>query len=241
MTPQEYIKIANDTIAKAVKAVFKRKLAGIALAAAIVAAVAAATAFVKKTYLPQVTAPGTPEQTQNINPPSQPRDVPVLVVKLDKTDPNWKKKYCNEEVVKLPTAPFAYDKHMGPAFSLPSTYIYKLIPEEKKYNNAYACTMEYKYENEEKAFASLGVKYKFDSERFNDFYEQIDILFTKAVNGEWKKISPFDRKETGTPFYMYDGLPAIFQRENERADTVEYAEAYKLPKSLLVKFTFYEK
>jgi len=237
MTLSAFMKILNDAVRKAVKAVNAKGLTGFVLMIAVAIAVTAAIAWVKKTYEPLV----IPEPPPVAATQAPPQEIPVLVIKIDKTVPDWQKKYCHEEVAKLPPAPFRYDNVEGPSYQLPSTYMMKFIPEEKRYSNAYACGVEYKYDNEEEAFASLGVAYKFDIERFNDFYQQIDHRYASAISKEWKKLSPFDRKETGVPYPGYEGLPGIFKRESERADTVEFAEAIRLPQALFVKFTFYEK
>lgn len=165
-----------------------------------------------------------------------PKGAPV--VKIDKSAPDWKKKYCHEEVAKLPPAPFAYDKIIPPFYQLPSPFIKPLIPEDKRDVNAYACGLEYKYDNEPEAFESLGVKYDFNIHRFIEFSERIYNVYKAAMLQEWRQLFLLEKD---SPYRGHGGLPLIYTRESERADTVEYAEISRLPNSLYIKFTFYEK
>ena len=162
--------------------------------------------------------------------------------KVDKSDPEWLSKYCLEEVKNLPEAPFAYkekDVKVNAYSSVSDVYLDKFIPEEKWFK-AKTCAIWYNFENEE-AYASVGVEYRFHIDFVNLFNENVDRLYTEAIDKSWKKISPLTDKEGGRPHYTYDGFPMIFTRENTELGTVEYATAEFGSRSLYIHFTVYEK
>jgi len=109
-------------------------------------------------------------------------------------------------------------------------YLHKFIPDEKWYN----------FENEE-AYASVGVEYKFHIDFINMFEENVDRLYTEAIDKSWEKISPLTDQEGGRPHYSYEGFPIVFTRENAELGTVEYATVQFGSRSLYIHFTAYEK
>lgn len=248
MTLQEFLRGLQNVVKTGTRAIAKAIAKhGILSTAVMVAIIALTTAVAvyKQQYEPLVvpdeSTPPTRQQqpsTQN----SEQQNTPI--VKIDKSDEDWLKKYCHEELMKLPPAPFKYTELEEPIFQLPGEpYMVKLgiFPKEKLYEGSYACAKEYKYEREEDAYASLGLIYKFDSESLNQFHEKIDILYSESMNNEWKKMPPFDHEDVGRPFWEYGGLPAVFTRESARSDTVDIVEIQTLPKSLFIEFSFYEK
>ncbi len=161
-----------------------------------------------------------------------------LIMEVDKDDPKWLIKYCKDEVIKLPEAPFQYQGKEGPSVSMANPYIKKLIPEDKRYQEE-SCTMTYNYNNEE-AFNSVGIEYEVNIKSSNKFKEKVDLIFSDKINSSWKKISPLSSEESGQPSYSYQGFPLVFTRENPYIGTIEYVEAFFGASRLYIKISIYE-
>ncbi|OGC50868.1 hypothetical protein A2716_02430 [candidate division WWE3 bacterium RIFCSPHIGHO2_01_FULL_40_23] len=166
----------------------------------------------------------------------------VNKTEVDKSDPNWLENYCLKEVKNLPEAPFAFtvkDVHPRSRNSISDVYLHKYIPDEKWYKGQ-TCAIWYTFKPED-AYASVGVEYIFHIDYVNAFEENTDTLYTKAIDGSWKKISPLSDSEGGRPHYSYDGFPLVFTRENQELGTVEYATVSFGSRSLYIHFLVYEK
>lgn len=166
----------------------------------------------------------------------------VEEVKVDKSDPNWLENYCLAEVKNLPEAPFTFTKkdvHLRSRGSASDVYLDKYIPENKWFK-AQTCVIWYDFEYKE-AYASVGLEYVFNIKASNAFDENVDRLYTEAIDKGWKKISPLSRDESGVPVYVYAGIPIVFTRENSDLGTVEFATVEMASKQLYVHYIVYEK
>lgn len=139
---------------------------------------------------------------------------------INKKDPEWLKKYCFEELAKLPPAPFRYRSREKIKETLPDHYIRKRIPSHEKIG---ACILSYPFDREA-AYASLGVKYMMDIQLVRQFEEKVEALITPQMAPGWQKISPIDSREGGRPAYSYGGFPLIFQRKNPKLGIMEFVD-----------------
>lgn len=159
---------------------------------------------------------------------------------VDKKDKDWMYKYCQQEIVKLPGAPFKYTSKVGPTRNGPIVWISEMFPKGIRYDRQSGCEMEYKFDPDE-AYASLGVKNGASIEYVNEFQKRVDELLTQKIDSSWKKISPLNKEQSGNPFYSYQGFPMIFERENIELGTVEYIDIFFGGNTLYVKIEFYVK
>ncbi len=161
--------------------------------------------------------------------------------KVDKNDPKWLEKYCREEAVKLPKAPFANKGLDGGVhfYSIPNVSLQSKIPNDKFYKTK-ACGLWYKYDPRE-AYSSLGVEYGIDIKLLNAFEENADQVFSAAIAKSWQKISPLNDKDSGRPGYSYKGFPLIFTRENKALGTMEFVTADFGANAIFIDFVVYEK
>lgn len=180
-----------------------------------------------------------PGLLQQIQKPQTSQTVSQTQPTVDKKDPKWLDKYCKEELVKIPEAPFKYEDKEDIQGVLGDPYILDLFPEDKRYKGK-SCFLDYNYEDEP-AYASVGVKYVFDIRYRNQFEEAIDKLISSKIGSPWEKISPISNEDGGRPFYGYKGFPVIFTRENPETNTVDYLYFNWGAKSLFVTFSTYKK
>ncbi len=159
---------------------------------------------------------------------------------VDKKDKDWMYKYCAQEVVKLPEAPFKYKSKEGPSRNGAMVWISAMFPKDTRFDHKSGCAMGYKYD-EEDAYASLGVKNGVSIEYVNEFEKRVDELLTSKIDSSWKKISPLTKEKSGNPGYSYKGFPMIFTRENPDLGTVEYIDIFFGANTLYIKIEFYEK
>ena len=164
----------------------------------------------------------------------------VNIPQVDKKDKDWMNKYCAQEVVKLPEAPFKYKSKEGPIRSGPMVWISKMFPKDTRFDHQSGCRMDYKYDSEE-AYASLGVEYKAIIENNREFDSRVDELITSKIDSSWKKISPLNKEQSGNPAYIYQGFPMVFTRENPDLGTVEYIDIFFGAGTLYIKIEFYVK
>jgi len=160
------------------------------------------------------------------------------VALVDKSDPDWLIGHCMSEIVKLPEASFSYEDKDTPYISSPTTFISKLLPEDKRYD-AETCNVAYNYDSTE-AYASYGLEYTADINVVNAFAERIASDYSSQIDSSWSLFSQLSDEEAGRPGYASKALPLVFTRENAQLGTVEYAEVF-LGIPLYVKFTAYEK
>lgn len=168
------------------------------------------------------------------------QQTPTPLAQVDKSDPKWLEKYCREEMAKLPEAPFKLESKKDTYLTMADTYILKRIPEEKRYSGEETCQIDYNFKDEI-AYPSVGVEYKFDIKNANMFREKVDQMITTKMASSWKKISPLSAEEAGRPFYLYEGIPVVFTRENPTTGTVDYAYFDFGALVLYASFTTYEK
>lgn len=164
----------------------------------------------------------------------------VNTPQVDKKDKDWMYKYCAQEVVKLPEAPFKYKSKEGPIRTGPMVWISKMFPKDTRYDHQSGCRIDYKYETEE-AYASLGVEYKAIIEYTREFEKRVDEMITSKVNTSWKKLSPLTKEQSGNPGYTYQGFPMVFTRENPDLGTVEFIDIFFGAGTLFIKIEFYVK
>ena len=167
-------------------------------------------------------------------------------VNVDKNDPEWLDKYCKLEIKNLPKLPFAnkgLEKDINgedvQEYGIPDIDLKKMIPEDKWYETE-GCGLWYKYSDEE-AYPSVGVDYAFNIDVANTFQENVDRLITESMDESWEKISPISNSDAGRPFYMYNGFPLIFMRENKKLGTVEYMTANFGANTFFMNFYVHEK
>lgn len=165
---------------------------------------------------------------------------PTPAAQVDKTDPKWLEKYCREEMAKLPEAPFKFENKIDIYLTMADTYIISRIPEGKKYTGEETCQIDYKFKDEI-AYPSVGVEYEFDINNANMFREKVDQMISAKMASSWKKISPLSAEEAGRPFYLYEGIPLVFTRENPTTGTVDFAYFDFGALVLYASFTTYEK
>ncbi len=157
---------------------------------------------------------------------------------VDKTNPDWKMIYCNEELAKLPGAPFTIKERVGPTRTGPSLYIRSKFPESAKFSEFATCSFSYRFD-EKAAYASMGVTYEFDIKNANEFSDSVAEAFASSVNSSWKRLPRVPRKDSGTPFYVTDSLPLVFTRQNQDIGTTEYLDVF-FGVEFYVKLTVHE-
>lgn len=168
------------------------------------------------------------------------KDTPKSSPQVDKKDKDWMYKYCAQEVVKLPEAPFKYKSKEGPTRNGSMVWISEMFPKGIRYDHQSGCEMAYKYDEKE-AYASLGVQFRYHIDSANEFEKRVDELLTQKVDSSWKKISPLNKKDTGNPGYSYQGFPMVYKRENTSIGTVEYIDIFFGANTLYIKIEFYVK
>lgn len=164
----------------------------------------------------------------------------VSTPQVDKKDKDWMYKYCAQEVVKLPEAPFKYKSREGPTRNGPMVWISQMFPKDTRFDHQSGCAIDYKYDEKE-AYASLGVKNGVSIEYVNEFQKRVDELLTSKIDSSWKKISPLTKEQSGNPGYSYQGFPMVFTRENADLGTVEYIDIFFGAGTLYIKIEFYAK
>lgn len=164
----------------------------------------------------------------------------VNISQVDKKDKDWMYKYCQQEVMKLPEAPFKYKSKEGPTRNGPMVWISQMFPKDTRFDHQSGCAIDYKYDEEE-AYASLGVKHINDIKYSREFEQRVDERLTAKIDASWKKISPLTKEQSDNPGYSYQGFPMVFKRENAELGTVEYIDIFFGANTLFVKIEFYSK
>ena len=159
---------------------------------------------------------------------------------VDKADKDWMNKYCAQEILKLPEAPFKFKSKEGPIRSGAMVWISKMFPKDTRFDHQSGCSMDYKYDKSQ-AYASLGVENKNDIKYVIEFEKRVDELITSKIDSSWKKISPLTKEQNGNPGYTYQGFPMVFTRENPDLGTVEYIDIFFGAGTLYIKIEFYVK
>lgn len=145
-------------------------------------------------------------------------------ISVDKTDPQWLKKYCAREVQKLPEAPFTYTSKSEVIETGPLTPVVRLLPQDYYFKTA-ACRIGYHYEAEP-AYASLGVPYAIDIRAKYKFSERTAEILTSKMDPSWKQAAFPEKAGEEKSADAAKRLPLIFTRENADLKTREYVHIY---------------
>ncbi len=160
--------------------------------------------------------------------PSSPTSSPVNK-QIDKNDFEALEKYCKEEALKLPEAPFTYESKEGPRTSGAMAWILKYIPEDKRISKHRSCTMAYKF-NGRSAYAQMGAVYPAGS---NEFDAAVIRNLVGKIDSSWERIL-----EAGM---SPDKFAMIYKRENLEMGTVDYLDVFSGGLVLYIKFNTYYK
>jgi hypothetical protein len=159
------------------------------------------------------------------------------VTSIDKSDPKWLWNYCVSEIKKLPKAPMEYTQQLDVKYNQASPYISNDWAKNLENNDSETCQILYEYDDEI-AYPSVGVEYKFDIKYGNQFTETIANLYHNSMPKGWERLTNPTDQEAGRPGYSSDALPMVYKRETP--DTIEYLEVFDAI-GFYVELTVYEK
>lgn len=166
--------------------------------------------------------------------PSSP--TPIQSVQASTTAPQVRKgdlsaleKYCKEEVLKLPEAPFKYVSKEGPRVSGAMVWISKFIPEDKRISKHKSCSMAYSFTGKD-AYAQMGAVYPTES---NQFDAAVIRNLLGKIDSSWERVLEADKSP--------DKFALIFKRENQQMGTVDYVDVFSGGLVLYIKFNTYYK
>lgn len=148
---------------------------------------------------------------------------------VDKNDFEALEKYCKEEALKLPEAPFAYESKEGPRISGAMAWVSELMPEDKRISQHKSCSMAYRF-NGKDAYAQMGAIYPMGSNVFDAAV--IRNIFGR-IDSSWKRVLKADKSP--------DKFELIFKRENPQMGTVDYMDVFSGGLILYIKFNTYYK
>lgn len=138
-------------------------------------------------------------------------------------------KYCKEEALKLPEAPFKYETKEGPRTSGAMAWISKLMPEDRRISKHKSCSMTYSF-NGKSAYAQMGTVYPTES---NQFDAAVIRNLLGKIDSSWERVLEADKSP--------DKFALIFKRENLRMGTVDYVDVFSGGLVLYMKFNTYYK
>lgn len=138
-------------------------------------------------------------------------------------------KYCKEEALKLPEAPFTYKSKEGPNISGPMPWIDQFIPKDKKQSEKKGCTMAYRFDGRA-GYGSVGAKYP---EGGREFDRAVRAGFLSKIDSSWKVI-------TGKNI-SNDSLTLVLKRENPQMGTVDFVDVFDGGLVIYIKFNTYYK
>lgn len=138
-------------------------------------------------------------------------------------------KYCKEEVLKLPEAPFKYETKEGPRTSGAMVWISKLMPEDRRISKHKSCSMAYSF-NGKSAYAQMGAVYPTES---NQFDAAVIRNLLGKIDSSWERVLEADKSP--------DKFALIFKRENPQMGTVDYVDVFSGGLVLYMKFNSYYK
>jgi len=246
MTIQEFLQGLKNVIKKGMraiaKAIAKHGIFSLVTFAAIAAFLTAVIIY-KQQYEPLV-VPAEPLAQQSAPAPSSPPSPPPprITTAITKDQDEWMWHYCREQATKLPEPPFTYKKRVeeGKWIPIPPTYVGKRMPKNERGYSLDSITCRYIYSfDDEEAYPSVGVPYKFDANVRHDFAKRVNKLYIDSMDSTWEQIVLGDKERAGHPD-AGAGFPLLFMRENPELGTVEYADM-GFAIEYWVKFTVYEK
>ncbi len=138
-------------------------------------------------------------------------------------------KYCKEEALKLPEAPFTYKSKEGPTRSGPMSWIDQFIPKDKKQSEKISCTMSYRFAGKI-AYGQMGTEYPGQGREFD---RKVRVSLESKLDSSWEKVSG--------PGISNDGFNMVYKRENPQMGTVDYLDAFDGGLVIYVKFNTYYK
>lgn len=154
---------------------------------------------------------------------------PPAPKQVKKDDLSALEKYCKEEALKLPEAPFTYESKSGPAISGAMPWISQFIPEDKRATKHKSCTMSYHF-NGKTAYGEMGTTYPGG---ISEFAKTVRLKLSGKVDSSWEKV--FGKNISN------DGFPMVLKRENPQMGTVDYLDAFEGAAILYIKFNTYYK
>lgn len=138
-------------------------------------------------------------------------------------------KYCKEEALKLPEAPFTYKSKSGPLRSGPMPWIDQFIPKGKKQSEKISCTMTYMFDGRT-AYGQMGAKYPGQGREFD---KTVRASLESKLDSSWKKVSG--------PNISNDAFNMVYKRENPQMGTVDFVDVFDGGLVIYVKFNTYYK
>lgn len=154
---------------------------------------------------------------------------PPVSKQLDRNDFDALEKYCMEEVLKLPEAPFRYESKEGPRVSGAMAWISKFMPEDRRISKHKSCSMAYRFDGKS-AYAQMGVVYPTES---NQFDAAVIRNLLGKISSSWERVLEADKSP--------DKFALIFKRENLEMGTVDYVDVFSGGLVLYIKFNTYYK
>lgn len=188
--------------------------------------------FLSNQFKPWI-KPSAPAGQQSPSPavteaPSSPTSSSVSK-KVDRNDFDALEKYCMEEVLKLPEAPFKYESKVGPRISGAMAWVSELMPEDRRISKHKSCSMAYWF-NGRSAYTQMGAIYPTES---NQFEAAVIRNLSSKIDSSWKKVLEADKSP--------DKFALIFKRENLGMGTVDYLDVFSGGLVLYIKFNTYYK
>lgn len=160
--------------------------------------------------------------------PSTPASTPVPQ-QVKKGDLSALEKYCKEEALKLPEAPFTYKSKTGPLRSGPMSWIDQFIPKDKKQSEKISCTMTYMFDGRA-AYGEMGAEYPGQGQQFD---RRVRASLESKLDSSWEKVSG--------PSISNDSFNMVYKRENPQMGTVDFVDAFDGGLVIYVKFNTYYK
>ncbi|OGG07439.1 hypothetical protein A2872_02450 [Candidatus Gottesmanbacteria bacterium RIFCSPHIGHO2_01_FULL_42_12] len=161
-----------------------------------------------------------------------PQNYPVSVPTAEKekdADLSALEKYCKEEVLKLPVAPFTYDSKEGPRTSGAMPWISQFMPEDRRINQHKSCSMAYSF-NGKIAYGEMGQNYPMYTDKFNAAV--VSRLSTK-IGPPWERVYGDNIKD--------GAFPMVYRRENTQMGTVDFIDVFSGGLTLYLKINTYYK
>lgn len=138
---------------------------------------------------------------------------------VDKSDPEWIKRYCFAEVKKLPAPPFPVTKVEGPSPIEQGGDLESIFPKGK---NIFSCRMKYVYTRNQAYAFYFGEKPFWDINDTNQFRSNVESYYADELAKQgWRNITYEYEELIATPGTLQN---LYFRRENPDLGTVEYID-----------------
>lgn len=170
--------------------------------------------------------PFAPAGQQN---PAPTAPTSTLAPQVKKGDLEALEKYCMEEALKLPEAPFTYKSKTGPLRSGPMPWVDQFIPKDKKQSEKISCTMTYFFDGRI-AYGQMGAEYPNQGQQFD---KRVRASLESKLDSSWEKVSG--------PSISNDSFNMVYKRENTQMGTVDFVDAFDGGLVIYVKFNTYYK